>query len=381
MKITDVRTYLTREGNSPSVFVSIETDAGITGYGESTIHFFPQAAYGMLQDLKPYLLGEDPERIEYLWQMCFRRLFMRGGPVTGAAISGIDMALWDIKGKKLGVPVYQLLGGLAREKVRLYGHVTGDTADAVATQAKDRAKRGLTAIRFRGLHTYDRQDLHDHQMAVDQQVEFTAAIRDAVGEGVDILIECHGRYDPEWVIQLAERVKQYKPFFIEDPIRHENPQALAEVREKVDLPLAAGERYHNKWEFREVVENRYVNYIRPDICHCGGITEMCKIAANAETHYVNVVPHNNAGPLGTAASMHVSLALANVVLMEAPFANRDATRSNICGPFPVVEKGYALPLTAPGLGVDVDEDVAANTAFEPRKQPNLKALDGSVRDW
>lgn len=381
MKITDVRTYLTREGNSPSVFVSIETDAGITGYGESTIHFFPQAAYGMLQDLKPYLLGEDPERIEYLWQMCFRRLFMRGGPVTGAAISGIDMALWDIKGKKLGVPVYQLLGGLAREKVRLYGHVTGDTADAVATQAKDRAKRGLTAIRFRGLHTYDRQDLHDHQMAVDQQVEFTAAIRDAVGEGVDILIECHGRYDPEWVIQLAERVKQYNPFFIEDPIRHENPQALAEVREKVDLPLAAGERYHNKWEFREVVENRYVNYIRPDICHCGGITEMCKIAANAETHYVNVVPHNNAGPLGTAASMHVSLALANVVLMEAPFANRDATRSNICGPFPVVEKGYALPLTAPGLGVDVDEDVAANTAFEPRKQPNLKALDGSVRDW
>jgi len=381
MKITDVTTYLTCEGNSPAVFVKIETDEGITGYGESTIHFFSQAAYGMLQDLKPYLIGEDPERIEFLWQMCFRRLFMRGGAVTGAAVSGIDMALWDIKGKKLGVPVYQLLGGLAREKVRLYGHVTGDTAEDIAEQAKERAARGLTAIRFRGLHAYDREDLHDHQMAVDQQVEFTAAIREAVGEKVDILIECHGRYDPEWVIQLAERVKPYKPFFIEDPIRHENPQVMAEVRNKVDLPLAAGERYHSKWEFRELVENRYVNYIRPDICHCGGITEMCKIAANAETHYVNVVPHNNAGPLGSAASVHVSLALANVVLMEAPFANRDATRSNICGPFPVVENGYALPLNGPGLGITFDEDVAANTPFKGRIQPNLKALDGSVRDW
>ena len=218
-------------------------------------------------------------------------------------------------------------------------------------------------------------------MAVDQQVEFTAAIREAVGEKVDILIECHGRYDPEWVIQLAERVKPYKPFFIEDPIRHENPKVMAEVRNKVDLPLAAGERYHSKWEFRELVENRYVNYIRPDICHCGGITEMCKIAANAETHYVNVVPHNNAGPLGSAASVHVSLALANVVLMEAPFANRDATRSNICGPFPVVENGYALPLNGPGLGITFDEDAAANTPFKGRIQPNLKALDGSVRDW
>jgi len=289
--------------------------------------------------------------------------------------------LWDIKGKALGVPVYQLLGGLAREKVRLYGHVTGDTAEDIAAQAKLRAERGLTAIRFRGLHGYDRQDLHDHQMAVDQQVEFTAAIREAVGDKVDILIECHGRYDPEWVVQLAERVKPYKPFFIEDPIRHENPQVMAEVREKVDLPLAAGERYHSKWEFRELVENRYVNYIRPDICHCGGITEMRKIAANAETHYVNVVPHNNAGPLGSAASVHASLALANVVLMEAPFANRDATHSNICGPFPVVKDGYALPLEGPGLGIEFDEEAAAKTAFEPRKQPNLKALDGSVQDW
>ena len=381
MKITDITWFLTTEGNSPALFVKIATDADIIGYGEATIHFFPQAVEGMLRDLKPYLIGEDPERIEYLWQACFRRLFMRGGPVTGAAISGIDMALWDIKGKAHDTPVYQLLGGLARKKVRLYGHVTGDTAEEIAERAKERAARGITAIRFRGFHVWDRENGHDHQKAVDQQVEFTAAIREAVGDEVDILVECHGRYDPEWVIQLAERIAPYKPFFIEDPIRHENPETMSLVREKIHLPLAAGERYHNKWEFREIIRNNYVNYIRPDVCHCGGITEMRKIAAMAETNYISVIPHNNAGPLGTAASLHASLAIANVVLMEAPFVNRDAKGTDIVKPFPVVENGYALPLEGPGLGIEFDEETAARTPFKPRQMPKLDAPDGSVRDW
>ena len=382
MKITDVRYFLTTELGSPTLLLKIETDSGITGYGESTIHFFPQAAAGMLKDLIPYLIGEDPERIEYLWQSCFRRLFMRGGPVTGAAISGIDMALWDIKGKSLGVPVYQLLGGLARTKVRLYGHVGGNTAEEIAKNAKERASRGITAIRYRGFHSYDRERLHDHQLAVDQQVEFTAAIREAVGDKVDLLIECHGRYDPEWVIQLAERVKPYKPFFIEDPIRHENPSVMALVRSKVDLPLAAGERYHNKWEFRELIRNNYVNYVRPDILHCGGITEMKKIGAMAETNYVGLVLHNNAGPLGTAASMHAALSIANVVMLEAPWINRDpVAKSKIVSPFPEVEEGYALPLEGPGLGIEFNEQVAQETEFRAGRTPKLNGIDGSVRDW
>ncbi len=307
---------------------------------------------------------------------------MRGGPVTGAAISGLDMAIWDIMGKSLGVPVYQLLGGLAREKVRLYGHVTGNTVDDIVAQAKERVSRGITAIRFRGFHAYDKVGLHDHRLAVDQQVEFTAAIREAVGDAVDILIECHGRYDPEWVIQLAERVAPYRPFFIEDPIRHENPAVMAQVRAKTSLPLAAGERYHNKWEFRELINNNYVNYVRPDICHCGGITEMKKIAAMAETNYIGVVLHNNAGPLGTAASLHAALAIANVVLLEAPWINRDPVSvSDITSPFPSVEKGYALPLEAPGLGIEFKESVAQKAKFIPRQIPKLNGFDGSVRDW
>ena len=382
MKITDVSYFLTTELGSPALFVKIETDAGITGYGESTIHFFSQAVAGMLDDLRPYLLGEDPERIEYLWQSCFRRLFMRGGPVTGAAISGLDMALWDIKGKSLGVPVYQLLGGLARKKVRLYGHASGNTAEEIAERTKERASRGITAIRFRGFHSYDREGLHDHQLAVDQQVEFTAAIREAVGDKVDILVECHGRYDPEWVIQLAERVKPYHPFFIEDPIRHENPSIMAQVRSKTSIPLAAGERYHNKWEFSELIRNNYVNYVRPDICHCGGITEMKKIGAMAETNYIGLVLHNNAGPLGTAASMHAALAIANVVMLEAPWVNREpVANSDIVSPFPEVEKGYALPLEGPGLGIEFNEQAAQKREFRHHRVPKLNGFDGSVRDW
>jgi galactonate dehydratase len=334
----------------------------------------------MLEDLIPYLIGEDPERIEYLWQACFRRRFYRGGPATGAAISAIDMALWDIKGKAHGVPVYQLLGGLARTKVRLYGHVTGRSPQEIAAQARERAAKGITAIRFRAFHSYDDVDLHDHRLAVEQQVEYMAAIREAVGDEVDIIVECHGRYDPEWAIELARRVKPYRPFMIEDPIRHENPQALAQVRAHTHLPLATGERYHDKWAFREIIVNGYVNYLRPDVCHCGGITEMRKIAALGETYFMNLIPHNNAGPLGTAATLHASLAIPNVVMMEAPWVNHEG-ETDVVWPYPEVVDGYALPLAGPGLGIEFDEALAGSRSFKPTLQPRLDALDGSVRDF
>ena len=380
MKITDVKLFLTMDVRSNAVFLKIDTDAGITGYGEATNHFLPHASLGMLKDLVPYLIGEDPERVEYLWQACFRRRFYRGGPATGAAISGIDMALWDIKGKAYGVPVYQLLGGLARKKVRLYGHVSGRSAEEIAEQARQRAAKGITAIRFRAFHSYDAIDLHDHKLAVQQQVEYIAAIREAVGDDIDLILECHGRYDPEWAIQLAKAVEKYHPFMIEDPIRHENPQSMAQVRAHTSLPLATGERYHNKWEFRELIENGYVNYLRPDVCHCGGITEMKKIGALGETYSMNLIPHNNAGALGTAATLHASLAIPNVTMMEAPWVNGDGA-TDVVWPFPSVVDGYALPLDGPGLGIQFDEALADSKQFKPTLQPRLDAIDGSVRDF
>jgi len=378
MKITNVETIMT----GGDVFIKVETDAGITGYGDATNHFLPYASEGMLKDLCPYLIGEDPERVEYLWQSCFRRRFYRGGPATGAAVSAIDMALWDIKGKAYGVPVYQLLGGLARTKVRVYGHVGGNTAEEAARQAQERVARGITALRFRAFHSYDAENLHDHKLAIEQQIEYLAAIRKAVGDKVDLILECHGRYDPVWAIELARRAEPYHPFIIEDPIRHENPQALAQVRAATRIALATGERFHSKWDFREVIVNGYVNYLRPDVCHCGGLTEMKKIAAMAEVFYMDLIPHNNAGPLGTAATLHAALAIPNIELIEAPWANSADPKTDAVGPYPKVEGGYALPLEGPGLGVAFDEKLARSKPFKkPGLQPRLNGIDGSVRDF
>lgn len=374
MKITDITVFHTK-----GVFVKVETDEGIVGYGEGS-SFSPAAVVGMLEDLKPYVIGQDPRRIEYIWQACFRRLFARGGPVTGSAVAAIDMALWDIKGKALGVPVYQLIGGLARTKVRLYGHVTGHTAEEIAANACRLAGQGVTAIRYRGFHDTDEAGLHDHKRAVLQQVEFTEAIRAAVGDEVDLILECHGRYDPDYAVMLAREVRRFRPLYIEDPIRHENPQALRRVRPYTDIPLATGERGHNKWDFRELLVDGLVDYLRPDICWCGGISEMRKIAAMAEMYYVNLVPHNTQGPLGTAASLHLSLAVPNVALMELPSAGRDVP-TDVASPWPLVENGCAYPLSGPGLGVEFHEEIAAGIPPQAKRVPSLNAVDGSVRDW
>lgn len=379
MKITEVTSYLSSDG----VFVKVETDEGITGYGEGT-NFTPRAVIGMIEELKPYLIGEDPQRIEHLWQSCFRRLFARGGPVTGSAIAAIDIALWDIKGKALGVPIYQLLGGLARDKVRVYGPVAGKSAEEIARKAKLLADRGVTAIRYRAFHDWDDLNLHDHKRAVMQQIEYTEAIRSAVGDEVDLIIECHGRYDPDYAVMLAKNVEKFRPLYIEDPIRHENPQAYRRLRPYTSIPLATGERGHNKWDYRELIEGGLVDYLRPDICWCGGITEMRKIAAIAEMYYVNLVPHNNWGPIGTAASMHVSLAFSNVALLELPASASSAgdLDTTVASPYPVVENGYAFPLNGPGLGVTFSEEAAeARPAKRLGIVPKLNALDGSVRDW
>jgi len=278
MKITKVEPILT----GSDVFLKIETDAGIVGYGDGTTQFLPCAVEGTLKDVIPYLIGED---------------------------------------------------------------------------------------------------LHSHKLAVQQQIEYLAAIRKAVGDKIDLILECHGRYDPVWALELARRAEPYRPFLIEDPIRHENPQAMAQVRAGTRLPLATGERFHSKWDFREMIVNSYVDYLRPDVCHCGGLTEMRKIAAFAEVFYLNLIPHNNAGPLGTAATLHAALAIPNVDLIEAPWVNSDA-KTDVVGPYPRVVDGYALPLEGPGLGVTCDEKLARSKPFrKPGLQPRLNDPDGSVRDF
>ncbi len=384
MRISNITTWLV----SPTgVYLRIDTDEGICGYGEATIPYFPQSAHGMLKDIKAYLLGEDPFRIEYLWQSLFRDMFMRGGPSHMAAISAVDMALYDIKGKALGVPVYELLGGLARDKVRLYGHVAAKSAGEIAAKAKKLADTGVTMIRFRAFHGSDAQREFDYATGVAEQLDYLDAIQATVGSAADIIVECHGRYDLPWAVKLAKQLeKREHIFFMEDPLRQENPAMMEALRRQTSVPLATGERCHSRWDFRELFTANSIDYARPDVCHCGGISEMMKIASFAQTYGVSVVPHNTQGPLGMAACLHAAFAIDNISVVEAAYANPDNVDRKaeaFAQSWPACAGGYSLPPKGPGLGVTVDEAALdeAQANFRPPVQPRLRAYDGSVRDW
>lgn len=376
MIITEVTPVL----SGHRVLVKIATDDGLVGWGEGS-GFLPHAVLGLVEELRPYLLGEDASRINFLWQEVFRRPFVRGGPITGSAVAAIDLALWDLKGHAMDAPVYQLLGGAARDRVRVYGHVHADTAEEIAAKARVMAERGIQVIRYRGFIDTDKQGVHDHAAGVRQQIEFTEAIRDAVGPDVDLILECHGRYDPAWAVKLIKAVERFEPLFVEDPIRHEHPGGYRQLRAASSVPLATGERGHSKWELRELIENRLVDYLRPDVCWAGGITEMMKIASFAETYLINMVPHNIQGPLGSAATLHASMAIPNLTVMEAAlYAGREVVEGDI-RPWPTVLDGHALPPAGPGLGVTVDEGALPGPLPPRGGHPRLRALDGSARDW
>jgi galactonate dehydratase len=383
MRIRDIKCWLV----SPTgVYVKIEGDDGVSGYGEATVPYMPQAVAGMIGDIRGYLIGEDPFRIEHLWQSLFRDMFMRGGPVHMAAISGIDMALYDLKGKALGVPVYELLGGLVRNKVRLYGHVAAETKEEIVEKAKRLAASGVTMIRFRAFHDSDARREFDFAAGVAQQTEYLEAMRNALGDKVDLILECHGRYDLPWAVKIAEAAAPYHIFFLEDPVRQENPAVMAALRAKTRVPIATGERAHNRWDFRELFVNQSIDYARPDVCHCGGITEMKKIAAFAEVFGISLVPHNTQGPLAYAACLHTACTIDNLAVVEASYANPEYRTPEVemfVKPLPDCTEGYSSPPGGPGLGVQVNEQALDEGAarFKEKCQPRLRALDGSVRDW
>jgi galactonate dehydratase len=383
MRIKTVQCWLT---GPTGVYIKITSDEGVSGYGEATVPYMPQATAAMIADLRGYLVGEDPFRIEYLWQSLFRDLFMRGGPVHMAAISGIDMALYDLKGKALGVPVYELLGGLVRDKVRLYGHVAAKTQDEIVEKAKRLAAAGVTMIRFRAFHDSDARREFDFAAGVAQQSAYLEALRNALGDKVDLILECHGRYDLPWAVKIAAVAQRYNVFFLEDPLRQENPALMAALRSQTTVPIATGERAHNRWDFRELFESHSIDYARPDVCHCGGITEMKKIAAYAEVHGISLVPHNTQGPLAYAACLHTAFSIDNLAVVEAAYANpenRSPEGERLVKPWPDCVDGYSSPPKGPGLGVQVDEAMLDEAALKFRAacQPRLRAFDGSVRDW
>jgi len=376
VKITDVRPVLFWAGHKNALVVVVETDEGIAGIGEAGAHV--QASAAAVELLKTRLVGEDATRIEHLWQVMFRGGFFSGGNVLGSAISAIDIALWDLNAKAFGVPVYRLLGGLVRERVPAYCHIGGHELDGLVESGMAAVEEGWKFIRW-GLP--QQGDRHEPTVVVRESIEGMEKLRAAVGSGVEICFDVHARLDPSDAITLARGIQPTRPYFLEDPIRSENVQLFRHLRQHVDVPLAAGEHYSSKWEFRQLVEEDLIDFARTDLCIVGGITEARKVANWCETHQIRMATHNPLGPVSSAACMHLNLALTNVGVQEQP--RRPGT--TLADVFPVQigwKDGYLVPSERPGLGVEFDEKAALASPFRPGSKGRLlRRDDGAITNW
>jgi galactonate dehydratase len=357
MRITAVKTILADGGHRILVFVKIETDQpGLVGWGEATLEGKPRAVAGCIADMEPMILGEDPRRVEHCWQILYRSGFWRMGVIGLSAISGIDQALWDIKGKDLGKPVYELLGGRVRDKVRVYTHYFGSTPAELAEEALQKVERGWTALKTVAAPI---TQIIDGLAGIKKAEAELRAVREAVGDHVDILLDLHGRLSPQMAVQYGKAFEPYTPLFIEEPCQAENPAAMATVARAISIPVATGERLFTRWGFREVLQLGAASLLQPDTCHAGGISEVRKIASMAEVYYAGIAPHNPYGPVATAACIQVDLVCPNFIIQEVfdPVCAPQAM-SFVKEALNIID-GHIFPTDAPGIGVEVDEAACA----------------------
>jgi galactonate dehydratase len=389
MKITKIRTLVVNAEMRNWVFCKVETDQpGLFGWGEGSLEWKTRAVVGVIEDLTPMVIGEDPRRIEHIYQKLYRQSFWRLGVIGMSGISAIEQALWDIKGKLLGVPVYELLGGQVRDKVRMYTHLGGGDMRSVYETfevgplidlAHQVIGNGYTAVKVVFVPYSEPLE------GIGKVKRFAALmrkLREAVGEAVDVMIDFHGRTYPAMAIQYIQAVEEFSPYFCEEPVPPENVEALLEVRKSVRVPIATGERLVGRHQFRPVFEQRACHVIQPDLCHCGGIMEAKKIAAMAETYQMGIAPHNPLGPVANAVALHFALSTPNFLIQEDMLADVpwrwDVVRSSL-----KTENGYWLPTQSPGLGIEVDEEQAGKHPFqqEVMHSTRVRAQDGAVLDW
>ena len=364
------------------LFVKIHTDEGITGLGESGTWGYLEASEKVMEKFGRYLAGQDPLRIEHHWQYMYRSSHFRGAAIMGA-LSAIDIALWDIAGKYFGVPVYQLLGGKVRDKARVYYHVFGQTREELVSGVVDAKKRGFTAVGHLTPFLDEPRDLpyfKTHAEKIRDAIDAVGKYRDAVGNGVDLCIEIHRQMDPSEAIVLARGIEQFHPFFYEDPILPDNFDAMGLVAENIHIPIATGERLHTIYEFEMLLKRGAVQYVRPDVCMCGGITHTKKIAALAEAHHVKVVPHNPLGPVSTAACIQIAACIPNFALQEYPLGEGEPPKSEIVKETLKLENGFLVIPDSPGIGIELEEDAAEKYPPVPREVVTRLHADGSVVD-
>jgi galactonate dehydratase len=392
VKITDVSTHLVYAGMRNWVLVRIDTDEGLTGVGEATLEGKEATIAAAVGELSRYLAGKDPRPVLHHWQALYQA-FWKGGPVLQSALAGVEIALWDLKGKALGVPVYELLGGPVREKIRSYTHVRRPgkaeaggrvnmwweqgSGDASAALARELVERGYTALKT---GPFVEHGTRRDRAWLDRTVERAFAIREAIGPGVDLMLDLHGRLEPSAAVRFAEAVEPVKLYFLEEPVPPESLEALARVSRRTRTPLAVGERLYSKHDFWRLLQLGAVEFIQPDVCHCGGIAELRSIAALAEACQVQVAPHNPLGPVATAANLHVAASIPNFALLEmkvddVPWRNELLTR-----PILPVDGYFPLP-TGPGLGIEVDWDVVRAHPYQAQDLPRALNEDGSVTIW
>jgi galactonate dehydratase len=377
MQITAIESFAVWGGARNFLFVTVDTDEGISGVGESGLTGRELAVQGAVQHLAPLLVGQDPRRIEHLWQVMARGGFFPAlGPVA-AALSAIDIALWDIRGKALGVPVYDLLGGLCRDRVVCYPHNNENDVAPLVESAKRTWAEGWKFVRWAPPAAGDVLEPRDAIRLTLKQCE---ALRAALGDDLELCIDVHTRLDPPDTISLLRAVEPYRPFFMEDPVRAEDLNALRRVRQATTVPIAVGEQFHSKWQFRQVIEEDLTDYARVDLCLAGGITEGKKIAAMAETHHIKLATHNPLGPVATAACLHLNLSCPNVGVQEQP--RRPGTMLTDVVPVQMEWKdGYLLAPTRPGLGIEFDRAAAKAHPFQMFELPHFRRTDGSFTNW
>lgn len=380
MKITGIEPFVVatfhRNARRHWLIFKLLTDEGIYGLGDASLHAYDDQIIGILQEwVERYLKGKDPMHHELHWTRLYQDTPARGGALGTTALSGIDIALWDLKGKILNKPVYELLGGPLRDTIRVYAngwYTNPGTPEQNGAEAREVVARGFDAMKFDpfGQRNYYLISPEEAQLAEDR----VAAAREAVGPNVDILVEVHAKFSVATAIHLGQRLERYRPFWLEEPVSQENVSEMAQVRRHVRIPIATGERLHTKFPFYELVKHEAVDVLQPDICNAGGITELKKIAAIAEAQHVVMAPHNTNSPIGTVASFHLAASLPNFLIQEYHAEYYEPWFFDLCPDQPR-RTGNHVPLpSGPGLGITLDEAVARAHPLQPRTGWSIRGI-------
>lgn len=382
MKITNITAWLVRPR---WCFVEIETDQGLTGWGEAVIEGKASTVKACVEEMTEYLIGKDPQNIEDIWTLLYRAAFYRGGPILMSAISGIDQALWDIKGKYFQAPVYQLMGGKCRDRMKVYSWIGGDRPSDVARAAKERQEAGFTAIKMNATEELQMVDTYDK---IDAVLERVASIRESTGKNFGIAIDFHGRVHKPMAKILAKKLEEFDPMFIEEPVLCENMEDFKEIAACCNIPIATGERLFSRWDFKRLLTLGGVDIIQPDLSHAGGITEVKKIASLAEAYDVALAPHCPLGPIALAACLQVDATSYNAFIQEQSIGIHynvgKSVMDYIKNPedFSFTDGFVNLP-KKPGLGVEINKDLVEEENRTPHhwKNPVWRHADGSIAEW